>query len=58
MKFEGKDWFACPVDEFNTGYGVWSQARLEGSHAGEGCISFQWKVAQVDSTQSTAWQYE
>lgn len=57
FQFEGKDWFACPIDDFNSGYGIWSVARLEGSHAGESCIPFQWKVVQVDDTTPTAWQY-
>lgn len=57
FQFEGKDWFACPVDEFNTGYSIWSEARLEGSHAGEGCIGFTWRVVQVGDETSKAWQY-
>lgn len=57
FKFEEKDWYACEIDEFNSGYGIWSQARLEGSNAGEGCIAFQWKVVQLDDSTPTAWQY-
>jgi len=57
FQFEGKDWFACPVDDFNSGYGIWAVSRVAGSNAGESCISFQWKVVQVDDSQATAWQY-
>lgn len=57
FQFEGKDWFACEIDEFGSGYGIWSVARLAGSNAGEACIAFTWKVVQVDDTTPTAWQY-
>ncbi|EME80222.1 uncharacterized protein MYCFIDRAFT_211999 [Pseudocercospora fijiensis CIRAD86] len=57
LQFEGKDWFACPVDEFNTGYGIWAQSRVEASQAGEGCICFTWHVYQLANDVVKAWQY-
>jgi hypothetical protein len=57
MKFEGKDWFACELDEFNSGWGIWAQSRVEGEFAGQGCIPFEWKVLQVGDEVPAAWQY-
>ncbi|KAK4626748.1 hypothetical protein CLAFUW4_05116 [Fulvia fulva] len=58
FQFEGQDWFACPVDEFNSGYGIWSVARVGGSNAGEGCLGFTWRVVQVGDETASAWQYQ
>lgn len=57
FQFEGKDWFACPVDNFKTGYGVWAQSRVAGANAGKSCISFEWRVDQQDDKVAKAWQY-
>lgn len=58
FQFEGKDWFACPVDDFNSGYGIWAISRVAGSNAGASCTAFQWKVVQVGDETPSAWQYE
>lgn len=58
LQFEGKDWYACPVDDFNTGYGIWAVSRLEGSNAGEGCLGFTFHVNQVADDYPAAWQYQ
>ncbi|KXS93493.1 hypothetical protein AC579_2224 [Pseudocercospora musae] len=57
LQFEGQDWFACPADNFNTGYGIWAQSRVEGSDPGAECISFTWHVDQLADDVVTAWQY-
>lgn len=57
FQFEGKDWFACPIDDFNSGYGIWAESRVAGSNAGEGCLGFTWRVVQVDDSTPSAWQY-
>lgn len=57
IQFEGQDWFACPVDEWGTGYGIWSKARTEGSNAGAECIEFIWRVTELDVNAEKAWQY-
>ncbi|KAK4496795.1 hypothetical protein PRZ48_012779 [Zasmidium cellare] len=57
FQFEGNDWLACPVDDFNSGYGIWAASRVEGSNAGEGCLGFTWRVVQVGDETATAWQY-
>ncbi|EME87896.1 uncharacterized protein MYCFIDRAFT_27473 [Pseudocercospora fijiensis CIRAD86] len=57
LQFENKDWFACPINEPNSGYGIWSVARLEGSNAGEGCLGFSFRVVELDEKVKTAWQY-
>ncbi|CAK4033395.1 Hypothetical predicted protein [Lecanosticta acicola] len=58
LQFEGKDWFACPVDKFNTGYGIVAISRTTGSNAGAGCLSFTFDVVQVNSSYPAAWQYQ
>ena len=58
FQFEGQDWLACPIDNFNSGYGIWSQARVAGSNAGEECLGFIWRVVQVGDETKSAWQYQ
>ncbi|KAI5369902.1 hypothetical protein Slin15195_G007800 [Septoria linicola] len=58
LQFEGKDWFACPIDDFNSGYGIWAVSRVEGSNAGDGCLGFTWRVVQVGEETKPAWQYQ
>ena len=58
FQFEGQDWFACPIDDFNSGYGIWSAARVEGSNAGAGCLGFTWRVVQGGDETASAWQYQ
>lgn len=55
LQFEGKDWFACPVDDFNTGYGIWAVSRVAGSNAGAGCLGIQ--IRQAEAGDYQAWQY-
>lgn len=57
FQFEGDDWFACPVDDFNSGYGIWAASRVAGSNAGASCLGFIWRVIQVDDSTPSAWQY-
>ncbi|EME45906.1 hypothetical protein DOTSEDRAFT_70057 [Dothistroma septosporum NZE10] len=58
LQFEGKDWFACPIDDFNSGYGIWAVSRVAGSNAGDDCLEFSWRTVQVADGTESAYQYE